>query len=111
VHILHANVDEGEDEGGQGEGAQAQRGRITKLAASGGFVETWLELTTESREPRRIARVGVGQGISAIVKTSALALGSGLRGVEAGGVVEGCGGAVLVLLGVGTTGGSHGVGG
>jgi hypothetical protein len=26
-------------------------------------------------------------------------------------VVEGCGGAVLVLLGVGTTGGSHGVGG
>lgn len=43
-----SQVDQAEDEGGQGEGAQTQRSRVGEFAAFNRLVETRLEFTTES---------------------------------------------------------------
>ena len=42
-----AHIDQAQDEGGQGERAETERGRIGELAAFDSGIGTWLELTTK----------------------------------------------------------------
>lgn len=64
------DVDQGEHKGGEGESAQTQRSRVGDLAIGGRPVETWLELTTESWEARRVTSVEVCQRVAAIAAVS-----------------------------------------
>lgn len=98
-------VDQGQHKGGQGESAQAQRRRVGELAVLHALPETGLELTTERREARGLARVRVQERVAAIV------VGADLVDAVGGGVgVDGVdGGLVLDRYGVGG-GGGHGGG-
>lgn len=100
-------VDQGEDEGGEGESRQTQRRGIGELAVLGGLVETGLEFTTEGRETRRLGRVRVQQRVAAVVVGADLVAVGG-----AGAVVDGVdsGGFVVDRDGV-YVGGGHGGGG
>ena len=79
-HISGLDVDEGQDEGGQGEGTQPQRGRIGNLAVGGGFVQTRLELSSKGGEPCRLASVEVGEGVATVVAID----GSTILPIDAG---------------------------
>jgi hypothetical protein len=88
-HIPGLDIDEGQDEGGQGESAQSQRGRVRELAMCGGPVQTRLELSTEGGEPSRFASVQVGERVAAIVALDGLlaigwAVDVGLKSVVSG---------------------------
>ena len=62
-----SQVDEGEDEGGQGESGETKRSWVGKLAVGGRLVETWLEFTTKGRKTDRVASVDVGERVSTVV--------------------------------------------
>lgn len=59
--ISGTHVDCAQHESGEGESAQAQRSRVTELAALNGLVQTGLELTTEGTE-LSLSGVDVSQG-------------------------------------------------
>jgi len=65
--VLSAHVDSAQHESGEGESAQAERSRVTELAALNGLVQTGLELTTEGRET---GLVGVDLSQRAIAEAS-----------------------------------------
>merc|ERR1712225_140187 len=67
VNAANSNVDQRQDECGQGESTQSQRSRVGELALSGWLVETGLELSTESWEARTLASVHVSEGVSSII--------------------------------------------
>jgi len=67
-----AQVDEGQDERGQGEGAEAEGRRVGELAVLGRLVQTGLEFTAEGREADAVAGVGVREPACALVCLSRL---------------------------------------
>lgn len=60
--ISGSNIDQGEDEGRQGESGKTERGRVGELAAFDALVQTRLELTTEGRKSTINVRVEVSEG-------------------------------------------------
>lgn len=50
--VTGAHVDAAQHEGGEGEGAEAQRGRVGKLAVLDGAVQAGLEFTSEGGQAR-----------------------------------------------------------
>lgn len=72
------DVDQGQDEGSESEGAQSQGSWVGEFALSGGFVKTWLELSAESWESSRVAGVHVGEGVSTVVEAVSCAIDWGM---------------------------------
>ncbi len=70
--VTSADVDQGQDEGGEGESAQTQRSWVGELSLCRGSVETRLELTAKGRESSGIPGVEVRQRVAAILMTSLL---------------------------------------
>lgn len=91
-NAANLEVDQGEDEGGEGESGQTQRSWVGELAVGDGLVETGLELTTEGGQTRRLVGVGVEEGVSAIIVCADLVAGGG-----AGAVVDGVDGGTFVV--------------
>lgn len=60
-NVSSSHVDGAQDKGGEGESGQTKRGRIGKPARFDGFVETWLELSSEGRQTS-LSRIDLGQG-------------------------------------------------
>ncbi len=93
-HVARVDVDQPEDEGGQGKGGQAHWRGIGELPCSGGSVKTGLGLTTEGRETNRVAGGGMGQRVSTIGPELMRGAAGGLLvdrdGIGSGAV--GCGG-------------------
>lgn len=67
-----SQVDERQDESGQGESAETERSRVGELAALGGLVETGLEFTTEGGKTDGVPSVDVSQRVAAVVVRLAL---------------------------------------
>lgn len=80
-------VDGGQDKGGQGEGAEAERGGIGDFAVLDGLVQARLELTTKGREASIVATVRMSERITiVVVALSRLGIVAGAVGICAGGM-------------------------
>lgn len=88
--ILGVHVDRTQDESGEGESTQAQRSRVTELAALDGLIQTRLELTTKGRQT---SLVGVDLSQRAVSEASrrfgSFALLVGHLGHEVGAIGRG----------------------
>ena len=79
-HTASLEVDEGQNEGRQGEGGKTERCRVGKLAVRDGLVQAGLEFTTECRETAFgvLVRLRLVERVAAVIQAvdSLCAVGS-----------------------------------